>query len=166
MILVVAAVAVAAYGVACGGDDNGGSNTATSAGASATGTPSGTGDASATPAEGKTPSNETPGASTPEPTTAGPRPTAAAEGTPAALISDPTGFLAENYPGKSAIDHDCAFSPVTQIATCEGFGRYAVDPPLGGQDISCVLKTIDGKPVLVSCTSQEPLQTIYYRVQE
>ncbi len=130
-----------------------------------TATPSGTENTSQTPADGKTPSNETPGESTPEPTSAGPRPTAAAEGTPAPLLSDPTGFLAENYPGKSAIDHECGFSPVTQIATCEGFGRYAVDPPLAGQDIGCFLMTIDGKPVLVRCTSQEPLQTIYYRVE-
>ncbi len=163
-IALLAAFAVFALGVACGDDDDGDDSTP-----AATTNPSRTGDANVSPtdADGKTPSRETPGEDeTPGPTGTGPRPTPAAEGTPAKFIGDPSGFLSENYPGKSTVDVECAFSPVTVLVTCPQFGKFAVDPPITGQDISCFVMTIEDEPVLVRCTSQEPLQTSFYQVQE
>lgn len=163
VIALLAALAVAVLAVACGDDDDGGDSTPT-----ATAKPSRTGDADVTPtdADGKTPSDETPGEDeTPAPTGTGPRPTPAAEGTPATLIEEPNSFFSTNYPGKSPTQSECGFSPVSFIVTC-GSDKYAVDPPLEGQDVTCALLTIDDKPVAVRCNSQEPLQSAYYEIQE
>lgn len=163
VIALLAALAVAVLAVACGDDDDGGDSTPT-----ATAKPSRTGDADVTPtdADGKTPSDETPGEDeTLAPTGTGPRPTPAAEGTPATLIEEPNSFFSTNYPGKSPTQSDCGFSPVSFIVTC-GSDKYAVDPPLEGQDVTCALLTIDDKPVAVRCNSQEPLQSAYYEIQE
>jgi hypothetical protein len=169
IVALLAALAFAVLAVACGGDDDGGDSTPTGSGTTASAKPSGTAEADVTPtdADGKTPSNDAPGGDeTPAPTGTGPRPTPAAEGTPATFLADPSGFLSENYPGKSTIDVACAFSPVTVLVTCPEFGKFAVDPPMTGQDISCYVLTIEDEPVLVRCSSQEPLQSAYYEIQE
>ena len=167
IITLVAAIAVVALGVACGDDDDG-DNTPTGSATTASAKPSQTADADVTPteADGKTPSNETPGEDeTPEPTSTGPRPTPAAEGTPATLIEDTNSFFSTNYPGKSPTQSECGFSPVSFVVTC-GSDKYAVDPPLQGQDVTCALLSIDDEPVAIRCNSQEPLQAIYYEIQE
>jgi len=167
IVVLLAALAVVAFGAACGDDDDA-DTTPTESGSTASAQPSRTGDADVTPteADGKTPSNETPGADeTPAPTGTGPQPTPAAEGTPATLIEDPNAFFSTNYPGKSPIESECAFSPVSFIVTC-GTDKYAVDPPLQGEDVTCALLSIDDKPVAIRCNSQEPLQAIYYEIQE
>jgi hypothetical protein len=169
IIALLAALAVAAFAVACGDDDDdNGDGSPTETSTTATAKPSRTGDAVVTPAGGdvKTPSNETPGEDeTPEPTGTGPRPTPAAEGIPATLIEDPNGFFSSNYPGKSPTQSECAFSPLTYVVSC-GSDKYAPDPPLRGQDVTCALLSVDDAPVAIRCNSQEPLQAIYYEIQE
>jgi len=169
IIALLATIAVAALAAACGDDDDGGTTTPTvSSGASASAKPSSTGNSNETPGNGdvKTPSNETPGEDeTPEPTENGPQPTPAAEGTPATLIEDPNGFFSSNYPGKSPTQSECAFSPVTYVVAC-GSDKYAPAPPLRGQDVTCALLSVDDAPVAIRCNSQEPLQAIYYEIQE
>jgi hypothetical protein len=169
VIALLAAIAVAILAVACGDDDDGGDKTPSGSGTNATAKPSRTGDADVSPSDvdGKTPSNETPGEDeTLAPTGTGPRPTPAAVGTPATFTDVPGAYLHEHYPGRSTVDIECAFSPVTVLVTCPEFGKFAVDPPMTGEDISCVVMTIDDKPVLVRCTSQEPLRTSFYEIQE
>ncbi len=166
IVVALAALAVVAFGVACGDDDD--DTTPTGSGSTASAKPSRTGDADVTPtdSDGKTPSNETPGEDeTTGPTGTGPQPTPAAEGTPATLIEDPNAFFSANYPGKSPTESECAFSPVSFVVTC-GTDKYAVDPPLEGEDVTCALLSIDEEPVAIRCTSQEPLQAIYYEIQE
>jgi len=166
LFLLLAAFAIAAAAGACGGDDDDGVSP-TGGGSPSQASPARTGEAEETPANGdlKTPVGETPEEGTPEPTSPGPRPTPAAEGTPATLIEDANAFFASNYPGKSPVESDCGFNPVTVLVTC-GAGKYAVDPPLTGQDITCALLSVDDTPVAIRCTSQEPLQSIYYDIQE
>ncbi len=167
IIALLAVIAVVAFGVACGDDDDG-NTTPTGSGSSTTARPSATGDADVTPtdADGKTPGSDVPGEDeTVAPTGTGPRPTPAAEGTPATLIEEPNSFFSTKYPGKSPTQSDCAFSPTTFVVTC-GRDKYAVDPPLEGQDVTCALLNIDDDPVAVRCNSQEPLQSAYYEIQE
>lgn len=167
VIALLAALAVAVLAVACGDDDDGDSSP-NGSGSSSTAGPSTTGDADVTPtdADGKTPGTDEPGEDeTVAPTGTGPRPTPAAIGTPATLIDEPNSFFSTKYPGKSPTQSDCGFSPVSFVVTC-GSDKYAVDPPLEGQDVTCALLTIDDKPVAVRCNSQEPLQSAYYEIQE
>jgi len=162
----LAAAAVALVGGACSGGDDGGASPA-GAGSPTRASPTQSRAAQATPGNGdlKTPGSETPEEGTPAPVGAGVRPTPAAEGTPATLIEDPSAFFASNYPGKSPTESDCGFNPVIVLVTCGG-SKYAVDPPLTGQDITCALLSVDSGPVAIRCTSQEPLQSIYYDIQE
>lgn len=165
LALLAAALAIALLGVACGDDDEGTSPTETES--TATDRATRTEPAETTPANGdqKTPGNETPDESTPEPTEPGVQPTPASVGTPATFIADPAAFFSTNYPGKQTSESECGFSPVTFVVTC-GSDKYAPNPPLTGQDVACFLLSVDGVPVAIRCTSQEPLQSIYYEIQE
>src|SRR5574341_24331 len=165
ILTLIAALAIALLGVACGDDDDGG-ETPTDSG-TAIASPEETEPAETTPANGdeKTPGNETPDENTPAPTEPGQQPTPASEGTPATFIDDPAAFFSTNYPGKQISESECGFSPVTYVVTC-GSDKYAPNPPLTGQDVTCVLLSIDSVPVAIRCTSQEPLQSIYYEIQE
>lgn len=165
LLALLAALAIMLLAVACGGDDD---STPTGS-ETPTGTkPSSTGDAQQTPADGdlKTPVDETPGhGESPLPTGTGTAPTPASEGTPALLLEDPNGFFSRKYPGVSPNESDCEFNPVTFVVTCSAI-KYAVDPPLPGQDVTCALLGVEDKPVVIRCTSQDPLQSIYYEIQE
>lgn len=168
-IALLAALAVAVLAVACGDDDDSGDTdtSPTETTSTRTARPSRTEDAEPTPTDDageKTPSNETPDESTPAPTEAGSEPTPAAEGTPATVIEDPNEFFSSKYPGQSIARSECGFSPVTYVVTC-GSDKYAPNPPLTGQDVSCVLLSVDNAPVAINCNSQEPLQSIYYEIQ-
>ena len=166
MLALLAALAIVLLGVACGDDDDGGTSP-TETDSTATDSPTQTEPAETTPANGdeKTPVNETPDESTPKPTEPGAQPTPASVGTPATFIEDPTAFFSTNYPGKQISESECGFSPVTYVVTC-GSDKYAPNPPLTGQDVACVLLSVDGAPVAIRCTSQEPLLSIYYDIQE
>lgn len=166
-IALLGAIALLVMAVACGDDDNGdtdASPTETASTASARPSPTKDGATSPTGSGGdKTPSGETPDETTPAPTEAGPQPTPASVGTPATVIEDPN-YFSDKYPDQSFDESECVFSPVTYVATC-GSDKYAPNPPLTGQDIQCFLWSVDGTPVAIRCTSQEPLLTIYYEIQ-
>ena len=164
MLALLAALAIALLGVACGDDDDGGASP-TETDSTATDRATQTEPAETTPANGdqKTPANETPDESTAAPTEPGTQPTPASVGTPATFIEDPD-FFSTNYPGKQISESECGFSPVTYVVTC-GSDKYAPNPPLTGQDVTCVVLSVDGAPVAIRCTSQEPLQSIYYEIQ-
>lgn len=164
VIALLAALAIVLAAAGCGDDDdNGGDNGSPTETSTATTRPSRTEEAEETPSEDggeKTPSSE----ATPAPTEAGPQPTPAAEGTPATLIEDPSSYFSSNYPGQSLDESDCGYSPVTYIVTC-GSDRYAPNPPLTGQRVTCALLSVQGQPAAIRCTSREPLQTAYYEIQ-
>lgn len=170
-IALLAALAVAVAAVACGDDDDGdgGETSPTVATSTRTARPSPTDGEDATPTnhggDEKPATTANPDDATPAPTEAGPQPTPAAEGIPATAIEDPAAFFSTNYPGKPVNESQCIFSPVTYVVTC-GSDKYAPDPPLTGQDVACALLTIDKTPVAIRCTSQEPLLSIYYEIQE
>jgi len=73
-------------------------------------------------------------------------------------------FLAQ-YPNRTVASEECPYNPRTAIADCGQQGLYALDPPINGQDISCTPIIADGRPVGLICSSQEPLQTLYYVIQ-
>lgn len=170
LLLAALLITVAAFALACGDDDDGGSSATPSDGASVTaspgdGTPSdGDDDDETTPPDDKTPigtddgndSGETPGATSDA--------TPAAEGIPALQQPNYQDWLAENYPNVSPVEGDCIYNPATVLATCDG-SDYAVDPPLAGEDISCFTQEVNSEPVALRCTSQSPLTTIYYVIQ-
>lgn len=173
LLLAALLIALAALAVACGDDDGGSSATPTES-ATATESPAtgdqtpangddGDDDGETTPPDEKTPVSTEDGSSgeTPGPTT---NPTPASAGIPAIYDPDYSDWLAENFPGVSPDEGDCIYSPATVIATCGGVD-YAVDPPLGGEDISCFTQVINSEPVAIRCTSQSPLTTIYYVIQ-
>ena len=90
--------------------------------------------------------------------------TPASEGIPAKAPQDQTAFL-DQFSDQEIAFSTCQFNPSTAVTDCDGV-KYAVDPPLGGQDVSCRLGVVNGKPELINCTSQEPLTSIYYDIQE
>jgi len=123
------------------------------------------------------PSTVSPGLTSPKethvatPFTRTPAPTATpAAGTPtptpipAATPVNLSDFLAQ-FQGQTINEKPCQFNPRTAIVACVGNGTYALTPPLTGQDISCSLLIANDKPIAIRCTSQEPLQTLYYVIQ-
>ena len=77
---------------------------------------------------------------------------------------DLAAFLLQ-YQGQAIDEDTCQFDPRTGLSACPGRGTYAADPPLTGQDIECSILIVQGEPIAIRCTSQEPLQTIYYDIQ-
>lgn len=150
--------------VACGDDDGGGSTPTPTAAGSETSEPSAT-EPGETPTDGdeKTPGNdETPDKETPG--TAGTPATPGTGGTPAIAPADQTAFIAQ-FAGATIEHIDCPYDPGTLIAHCGADGEYAVDPPLGGQDVTCLLGLVEDEPVYVNCMSHVPLQSIFYEIQ-
>jgi hypothetical protein len=162
LVAFAAAALIAVAAMACGGDGEEETPTPTpSATARGTRSPTPTGGS-----EEKTPGpEETPDGggetSTPD---AGPEPTPASEGTPAVAPDDQTGFL-NQFQGRDTVPESCTYDPTTFIVTCGDRGRFAIDPPIVGQDISCSIWIVDGNPEYVGCRSQEPLRAIYYDIQ-
>ena len=149
--------------LACGDDDNGdddGDATPTrSSTASRTVTPSPTNPDEKTPGPDETPDggNETP-------VDAGTPPPPAEEGTPAVEPPDLTAFLSQ-FLGRAVGDEGCSYNPNTRLTDCGGRGLYAVNPPLVGQDVHCVVGIVDGNPEYIRCTSAEPVESKYYDIQ-
>jgi hypothetical protein len=157
MLLIVATV------TACGGGDEDEEATATPTrtptASRETRTPTATGGDEKTPGPEDTPN----GGATSTPDT-GPEPTPASEGTRAVAPDDQTGFLAQ-FQGRDTVPESCTYDPTTYIVTCGERGRFAIDPPIVGQDVSCSIGIVDGNPEYVNCRSQEPLRAIYYDIQ-
>lgn len=136
---------------ACSDDDDGGDNTS----------------ATATVAPGKEtpPVSETSLTPVPQSTDVTPTPPPANHaGTPAAEPPDADEFIAK-FQGQPVEFHACAYNPATALVNCAGFGIFGVNPPITGQDITCTLWEIDGKPVAIQCQSAEPLATRYYEIK-
>jgi hypothetical protein len=154
-------VSLIALTLSCGGDDNG-------AGSSRTpgvllGTPGagiGTqGDQKITPAAGTaTPGTRTDGAVATAPPTA-------AQGVAAVAPADQQQFVA-SFQGQQLVEAPCSYKRSTRLTDCAGRGLFAVDPPLAGEDISCALLSIGTNAVAIRCTSQDPLQTLYYEIKQ
>ncbi len=158
-------VFVLALAIACNGDDDGGNGTPDN-GTTPSNGDSPSDDGTLTPAPGKTPVDGNVDVPTGDgqPSTNGDS-TAAPDGTPATFIDDIVGWLETNYPTVSPQREDCIFNPGTFITTCPPHGDFSVDPPLGGEDVSCQSLLVNDEPVAITCTSQVPLTTIYYEIQ-
>jgi hypothetical protein len=144
---------------ACGGDDDApDSSPSPSASAVATPKPTAAGDK-------ETPSPDEP-AVTPAPQAGDTTPTAPPVnpgGTPAVEPADADDFIAQ-FQGQPVDFHDCAYNPATALVNCANFGVFGINPPITGQDITCTLWEIDGKPVAIQCQSAEPLATRYHAI--
>ena len=159
--LLLSALLFAVLIAACGGDDNGDESTPT---ATRSPTASRVTDGASPDGDEKTPGpSESPGEGTPL-DTGTPEPTRAPVGTPAVAPADQSEYL-DQFSGSSITYEECVFNPSTYVTDCPSRGKFAVDPPLGGQDVTCRLGLVDGTPEFITCQSQEPLQSIYYEIQ-
>ena len=164
LLFVPVLVCLIALTLSCGGDDN--------TGASGTpkvlaGTPAvTTAGATQTPADQKlTPAADTATPGTGTDTAAAPPPPTAAEGVAAVAPTDQQQFVA-SFQGQQLVEEPCSYKPSTRLTDCAGRGLFAVDPPLAGQDISCALLSVGTNAVAIRCTSQDPLQTLYYEIKQ
>lgn len=171
LLLAALLIALAVLAIACGDDDDGSSATpsdgtnVTASPGDGDPTPSGGDDGDeTTPPDDKTPIGTSDGNDGGQPTDATSDATPAAGGVPAVQQPNYQDWLAENYPNVSPEEDDCVYNPATVLATCDGTD-YAVDPPLGGEDISCFTQNVNNEAVALRCTSQVPLTTIYYVIE-
>ena len=158
-------LAVTSLALACGDDDGGSASPSPGTGSpTATGATRSPSPSTSPPDEHKTPVTVTPESSrTPGPTiNLTPRPTAT-EGTPATVPADVGEFLGQ-FAGKTVDYADCNFNPVTSLADCFAYGRYAPDPPPVGQGIECSAGVVEGAAEFILCTIDEPGQTVYYAI--
>jgi len=156
----IALVAIVAIG---GGDDDGDSEPAVSV--RPTNEPEETSGETVEPTdEGKTPgTGETPDE------TAEPGPTQIAatpnpNGIRAVVIEDPQAWFAENYPGVSPGQEDCAYSIVDVLITCAD-KEYAPDPPPVAAGVECFGLLVNNERVALRCTVPD-VTTYYFDIQE
>jgi hypothetical protein len=168
-VVMLAVLALAGLTLACGGGDDDGDSTGTptdgpsrTARATRTRTP---GAGSPTTGDEK-PTPDGNGGENPVPTQGGgTAPPPATEGTPAVEPADTGAYLAQ-FEGRGDIGHEsCLYDPSTRVTDCGVRGRYAVNPPLGGQDIFCFVAVVGGAPEYLYCTSSEPAETKFYEIQ-
>lgn len=162
LLPLLAMLLVAAFSCGDGGADDSSTFTPTSSPPGATTRDTDTPGVTPSPDEKETPTPDN-GEETPPPEEPTPPPTAT-EGTPAVAPEDQAGFVAR-FQGQAPVEDRCLYNPGTRLADCDEHGRYAVDPPLAGQDISCAVLLLNGAPAAVRCTSQEPLKTLYYEIK-
>jgi hypothetical protein len=160
-------VFVLASAIACNGDEDVDDTPSDSATATAEPTNGDAPNGTVTPAPDKSPIDGNGDVPTGDgqPSTNGDA-TPAPGGTPATFVEDISDWLATNYPGVSPQNEDCIFNPGTFITTCPPHGDYSVDPPLTGEDVTCQSLLVNDEPVAINCRSQDPLQSIYYEVQQ
>lgn len=89
-------------------------------------------------------------------------PPVAPEGTPAAAPDDQAAFVAQ-FQGIQTDLTACSYNPGTGIADCTGV-RYALDPPVVGQDVQCTLWSVDSTPRALACTTVEPATVTYFEI--
>ena len=161
-LLLIAALGLGSIVIACGGDGDDEASptpTRTPTASRVTGTPTPDGGEDKTPGPDESPNGQ--GTPTPD---GGPAPTRAPEGTPAVAPADQTAFLAQ-FQGRDEVRENCTYDPRIFVVDCPGRGKFAIDPPLQGQDVSCDIGIVDGNSEFINCRSQEPLQSIYYDIQ-
>lgn len=147
-------LALALLALACDGDDGPATTPSPAGGLTPTPQPSQT--------PGQEPSPITTLAETPTPRPTTPTPTAQPELTiiPAIAPADLT-----QYQGQTINLEECLFDPRTTLATCPGRGTYAPEPPIIGEDISCVIAIVEDQPVALQCRSEQPQQAVTYAIQ-
>jgi len=164
-LVILVALSLVGLTFGCGGDDNGEpTETPTRTATSTPGRTNTPGPASPTGDEKPTPEgtgNESPVQTQP----GGTAPPVASEGTPAVEPPDTAAYLAQ-FQGRGDIGEEgCQYNPSTRITDCGARGRYAVNPPLSGQDIFCSITIVGGNPEYIYCTSAEPSETKFYEIQ-
>ncbi len=127
------------------------------------------------PGSEETPASQPPGTPSQQksPVVATQQPSAIASATPTATASPqmagtPAVAPADlsKYQGQTITQEDCQqFDPRTSTAVCPSRGTYTLVPPFTGEDISCSVLIVQGKPIAVRCSSQQPLQTVYYEIK-
>jgi len=150
--ILLTVVAFALLALACNG---GPATTTPTGGRTATVRPSGTAGGQFSPAGSTTPTGGGTATSQPTQTTAAPQ----AAGTPAVAPAD-----LSRYEGQTITQEDCRFDPRSSSAICSR-GTYNLIPTFTGEDISCSVLIVQDKPVVVGCSSQAPLQTVYYAIE-
>lgn len=164
--LLAGALLISALLLACGDDDSEDNASATptrSPARSRTATPS----MATAPAPSPTDSAEKtplPEETDQPPIDTGTPPPPAEQGRQAVEPADTAAFLAQ-FQGRTVVDENCAYNPSTRVTSCGERGLYAVNPPLSGQDITCMIGIVDGNPEYIRCTSAEPVHTKYYDIQ-
>lgn len=167
LALVLGALTIVLAFAACGDDDDKPSGSAIPASTTpaTTGEPGGDSPTPVDTSDGKT---ETPGPGTQTvvPTAPGEVPTpppTASEGTPAIKPDDEAAFLAR-FEGAEITFVTCVYNPSTALTDCGDNGKYAIDPPIVGQDITCELWIVEGESRAIQCRSVEPAQTVNYEI--
>ena len=80
------------------------------------------------------------------------------------IIEDPTAWFAQNYPGVSPGQEDCAYSVVTVLITCAD-KEYAPDPPPIAAGVECSGLLVNNERVALRCAVPD-VTTYYYDIQE
>ena len=171
-LLLSSVLLVACLSWACGGGDDGsGFHDNGGNGPTRTGTPAATatapglgGTPTAAGADEKTPPPAQSPISQRTPETQVTSPPAATQGTPAVEPPDTAAFLSQ-FAERNVGEVACNYNPSTRLTDCGGSGLYAVNPPLGGQDIGCSVGIVDGNPEYIRCTSAQPAESKYYDIQ-
>jgi len=165
-LMVIAAIALVAIVavLASGGDDDDGDGDPTVS-VRPTDEPEETPGETVEPTDdGKTPGpEETPGETEdPGPTQipATPNP----NGIRTVIIEDPTAWFAQNYPGVSPGQEDCAYSVVTVLITCAD-KDYAPDPPPIAAGVECSGLLVNNERVALRCAVPD-VTTYYYDILE
>lgn len=157
LALAVLGLILVAFAAACGGGKGTPGASPTPVAGTTRATPGG--GTTITPADGQTPV-ESPGGVTGGGT---PRPTAP-RSTTAVAPGDQIAFL-KTFADKTIDYAECRFDPASAGVECGDNGQYRVDPVPTGQDVNCRVGLVDGAPVLINCTSQDPAQSIYYEIK-
>lgn len=106
--------------------------------------------------------NQTPIATAPGEVPTPPPP--AAEGTPAVAPADESAFLGQ-FAGLDVQIEACSYNPATALTSCPGYGLYAIDPPMVGQDVQCSIWLVDGVPRALQCRAADPPEPRNYEIQ-
>ena len=153
--------------IACGGDDDDAPTPTRTPTAAPTITSPSPASTNAPADDDKTePTPTSPAPITLAPTAPGEVPTApptASEGTPAIAPADEGLFIGQFF-GQPVDTEECTYNPTTALVTCPGRGLYAIDPPIVGQDISCIIWIVDGATRAIQCTSVQPVGTTTYEI--
>lgn len=75
--------------------------------------------------------------------------------------TDASAFL-QRFQEDDIIEEKCDYDAQNVLAFCGNRGTFALTPAPRGEEVICDLLIVEREPIAVTCTGQEPLQTIYY----